>query len=507
MMALRSSLRFSLRADRRAGPRAPRGTSQALIRPRVLPLAVAAVAAVALAPAASADSLAFTRGAPGLGDPYFPLQGNGGYDAQHYGLDISYVPDTDRLDGTVAMTARATQNLSRFDMDLRNLKASSVRVDGRSASFTQEGQELQITPSKGLRKGHRFVATVRYGGIPKTIVGSPIVFGSPYGFLHTPDGAFVGGEPDGPSTWFPVNDHPSDKAAYTIRVTVPKGLRAVSNGVLLAEHTKGDKSSFVWNQRQPMASYLSTIDIGKWQIRQSRTPLGTPNYVAVDPVLLADQPDAVDFFSDTTAETTDLWTESFGRYPFDTTGAIADDAQFEGEPLGFSLETQSKPVYSAVRDTTTIAHEVAHQWFGDVITPAQWKDIWLNESFATWSEWWWEEKHGGLTVGDRARQVYNSRAFPDPANRPYWSVKISDPQRDTMFNQRVYTGGGMVLQFLREKIGHEKFMTLLRTWVAQNKGGNVTTAQFTALAKKVAGQDLDPFFNTWIFSTGRPPLP
>jgi aminopeptidase N len=485
----------------------------ALRRPiRMLPIGAAAVSVVLFAPAASAGGSHgsaghFTPGAPGGGDGYFPLEGNGGYDVQHYGLDLSYAPDTDRLDGSVVISARAGQNLSRFDLDLQNLPASSVTVNGRRASFTQSGQELQITPQSGLRKGGVFVATVRYGGVPKTIVGSPIVFGSPYGFLHTPDGAFVGAEPNAASTWYPSNDHPSDKASFTIRITVPKGLGAVSNGILVSERTKGDKTTFVWNQRQPMATYLATMDIGNWEVKQSTTPGGVPNYVAVDPVLLQSQPDALNFFTDTTAQVTDLWSNLYGKYPFDTAGAIADDARYEGQPLGFSLETQSKPVYSAVRDTTTIAHEMAHQWFGDSVSPARWKDIWLNESFATWSHYYWNEKQGGRTVYDQARAVYNARPFPDAAGRPYWSVVVADPQRDTMFNDRVYSGGAMVLQFLREKIGDEAFFKLLRTWYADHKYGNATTEQFTALAKKITGQDLDGFFQTWLYTPGKHPLP
>jgi aminopeptidase N len=476
---------------------------------RMLPLAVAAAGVLTLAPAASAagSGVHYTPGAAGFGDSYFPLDGNGGYDALHYGLDISYVPDTDQLDGTSVMTARATQDLSRFDLDLKDLAVSSVSVNGRRASFHQDGQEVVITPSHGLRKGSVFFTTVRYGGIPKTIVGSPIVFGSPYGFLHTPDGAFIGTEPNASATWRPLNDHPGDKAAYTIRVTVPKGLQAVSNGRLVSESTHGDKSTFLWNEISPMANYLATVDIGNWLIDESRTPGGIKNFVAVDPVLLTAQPTAVEFFRDTTAEVTDLWNDKIGKFPFDSTGAIADDARFEGTPLGFSLETQTRPVYSAVRNTSTIAHELAHQWFGDAVSVQRWKDIWLNESFATWWQWYWDEVHNVRTTADRARLEYNRRPFPDPANSPYWSIKITDPQRDTMFNQRVYTGGGMVLQFLKEKIGDDKFFQLMSTWFAQHKYGNANSEQFTALASKVAGQDLTDFFNTWIYSTGKPPLP
>ncbi|GLZ03145.1 metallopeptidase [Actinomadura sp. NBRC 104412] len=491
--------------------------------PRTLPVALAAAGVTTLLLAGPATAAApagkhrFTPGAPGVGDPYFPLEGNGGYDARHYSLKLAYDPEFDQLDGVVTMTARATQNLSSFNLDLSGMDVERVTVDGAKASFTRRGQELTITPRKGLRKGRTFKAAVTYGGVPQTIVGSPIVFGSPYGFLHTPDGAFVGAEPNGPSTWFPVNDHPSDKATYDYAVTVPEGLGVVTNGVLVS--TRKERAAFSrrasatgattykWREDRPMASYLTTLDIGKWEVRTGRTPLGTPNYTAVDPVLLAGQPDAVDFFFETTNEATDLWTRLWGRYPFSTVGAIADDARFNGQPLGFSLETQGKPVYSAVRDTTTIAHELAHQWFGDSVSPARWKDIWLNESFATWNHLYWNELHGGTAVRDAVRATYNARPFPDPANRPWWSVVIADPKRDTMFNNRVYDGGAMVLQFLRERIGDRKFFSLLRTWVAEHRYGNATTEQFTALAERVSGQDLDAFFQTWIYSPGKPPLP
>ncbi|MFI6519281.1 M1 family metallopeptidase [Spirillospora sp. NPDC050679] len=495
-----------------------RSRSRARFTGSALPVALAAVCVVALAPAATAaDRGRYSPGAPGVGDSYFPNLGNGGYDALHYSLELAYDPEYDQLDGVVTLTARATQDLSSFNLDLSGMDVERVKVDRDKADYKRRGTELVITPRKGVRKGRTFKTTITYGGVPQTIVGSPIVFGSPYGFLHTPDGAFVGGEPNGASTWFPSNDHPSDKATYDYTIKVPAGLEAVANGRLKSRSAQDASFSrrraatkanvFKWVEDSPMATYLTTMDIGKWKIKTGRTPLGTPNYTAVDPTLTEAQPDAVDFFFNTTNEATDLWTRTWGPYPFNTTGAIADDARYNGQPLGFSLETQGKPVYSAVRDTDTIAHELAHQWFGDSVSPARWKDIWLNESFATWSHQWWAELHGGAKVRDVARNTYNSRPFPDPAGRPFWSVKIADPQRDTMFNQRVYSGGAMVLQFLREKIGDERFFTLLRTWAAKYRHSNATTEQFTALAEQVAGQDLDPFFQTWIYSTGKPALP
>jgi aminopeptidase N len=474
---------------------------------RLLAVGATIACVAAIAPAASAGSRPhFTPGAPGIGDPYFPLEGNGGYDAQHYDVDFSYDLATKRLDGTTYVTARATQDLSRFDLDLQQLDVSKVTVDGRDAKFSHNGPELVVTPRKGLPRNSRFVVAVTYGGVPQTVIGSPVVFGSPYGFVHTDDGAFMGDEPNAASTWFPSNDHPGDKAAFTFRVTVPKDLSVIANGRLASQRTQGDKATFVWDEKFPMATYLATADIGKWDFKNGRTPGGIPETVAVDPKLKGrdpNHPDPMAFFYDTTAEATDLWAKTFGPYAFDSTGAIADLATYQGRPIGFSLETQTRPLYSDVRNTTTIAHELAHQWFGDAVSVRTWNNIWLNESFATYAQWLWNEKHGGASIHDQANAVYNGH----PDTDSWWKVVIADPQRDTMFHNRVYSGGAMVLQFLREKIGDAAFFTLLRTWYAQHKYGNVTTPEFTALAKKVSRQDLDAFFRTWLYSTGKPALP
>ena len=275
--------------------------------------------------AGTAAAQSYSPGASGIGDPYFPLEGNGGYDVQHYDLTFSYDPATDKLDAVNEITATATQDLSRFDLDLQQLTVKSVSVNGSRASFTRDGQELVITPDAGIANGSAFTVSVNYGGVPETIVGSPIVFGSPYGFIHTNDGAFMGDEPNATSTWIPLNDHPSDKATWTFHVTVPAGLQVIANGNLVSQTQTGNKSTWVWNETHPMSNYLATAGIGHWQFKNGTTPGGIPETVGLDPVLLQSNPAAMDFFYDTTAEATDLWDQTFGDYPFDSTGAIADN--------------------------------------------------------------------------------------------------------------------------------------------------------------------------------------
>lgn len=469
--------------------------------PLLLPLALAAVSVAALTPAASA-AVRYTPGAAGLGDPYFPELGNGGYDVRHYGLETDYDPATDNLKGRAVITARATQNLSRFNLDLYKLNVRSVEVDGRGAHFSRTGErELVITPRKGLRENRKFEVVVVYDGVPQTL-GGPIVFGLPYGWVHTADGATVTSEPDGASTWFPSNDHPRDKALFTIRTTVPEGLKAISNGHLVKQWNGRDTTTFVWNEDRPMAPYLATNSIGRFNVSTTRTGKGIPQLDAVDPDV-ASHPDAVATPRHTTRATDEL-ADYFGRYPFTTTGSIVENNNVPPLNVGFALETQSRPVYHRPRAEGVVVHEIAHQWFGNSVSTHRWKDIWLNEGFARWVEWYWTEKHGGQSAQASFQQTYDNPPATPPGRPAFWDVVVSDPTRDQMFHGAVYSRGGLTLQALRQKIGDERFLRLVRTWIARNTYSTATTEQFVALAERISGQDLDAFFKVWIHSPGKP---
>ncbi|MEU0008495.1 M1 family metallopeptidase [Streptomyces sp. NPDC006314] len=452
-----------------------------------LATAAASLLAIAASPAPA-------PGDPGIGDPYFPQLGNGGFDARHYDLDIDYAPDTGRLNGRATLTARATRKLSSFDLDLQQLEITKVEVNGRHARFTRNGDEVTVTPKQRLRGGRDFTVSVTYGGIPEPL-GGPIVFGSKYGWMKTGDGVFVVCEPNAASTWFPSSDHPSDKATYDIRIKAPRGLTAVSNGRLVSTYDKGGSTYTHWRESRPMATYLATATIGKFDVRTGRTPGGIPIYVAIDPVLK--NGNSVDVYA-VTAAATDYWSQVFGPYPFEETGAIVDDMP----EAGFSLEVQSKPAYSAVRNETTIVHELAHQWFGDSVSVARWNDIWLNEGFATYAQWLWAEHQGTRSAHDSFLAGYHSR----PADSSFWQIKVADPQRDTMFASAVYQRGAMTLQALRERIGDTAFFKLLPAWTKLHRYGNADTADFIRLAEHVSGRQLDDLFDAWLFTTGKPAL-
>jgi len=247
---------------------------------RRLVVAVAVSVCLGMSAGAAAGSESWPRfapGAPGLGDPYFPLDGNGGYDVKHYRLDVRYEPATDVLEGVARIRARATQNLSRFNLDLVGMNVRSIRVDGRRARWTRAGDELTVEPRRGLRKHRRFGVVVVYDGVPQTGADGS-------GFIHTDDGALVVGEPDVAATWFPVNDHPLDKAAYRFRITVPKGLEAIANGELTSRRTRAGWTTWTWVAREPMASYLTTATIGEFEINAYRAG-GVKFWDAIDPDL------------------------------------------------------------------------------------------------------------------------------------------------------------------------------------------------------------------------------
>jgi aminopeptidase N len=428
-------------------------------------------------------------GAASAGDAYTPGDGNGGYDVSHYGLKLTLNPgDSVRaLDGTAEIAATATQNLARFNLDLTGLNVGSVKVDGASAQQQRQGSELVVTPSKALAKGAKFTVTVAYSGTPKEI-NDPIL--GRYGWIRTSDGVFIACQPSGAHTWFPSNDHPSDKATFDFDITVPQGSTAVANGEQ-ASSTEGGRHT-TWQVKEPMATYLATVDVGKFDVKKGKTPRGVPILVAVDPSV--DTATAEDVYAKV-AEITDAWVDLFGPYPFSSTGAIVDNAD-----VGFALETQTRPVFGSFgADPTIVAHELAHEWYGDSVAVTKWQDIWLNEGFATYAEWTWGERSGGPSV----QQQYDSR-YRQEGNGELWNVPPGNPGRLQMFGRSVYDRGAMTLHALRQKVGDDKFWEILRTWYKEHRDGNGTTPQFIALAERVSGTQLDDFFNAWLFDKARP---
>jgi aminopeptidase N len=454
---------------------------------------VALMATFACAATPAAHAQAHAPGASGLGDPYFPKSGNGGYDVSHYGIALRYRPNSRRAVATTVLSAAATQGLSRFNLDFRGPRMTEVTVDGSPAGFTREGQELIVTPRSPIDDGDEFEVSVAYSGKLGPVRDAD---GSIGGWVPTGDGAFVAGEPRGSPTWFPCNDHPADKATFELRLTVPRGRRAFGNGTLEQVIPAGRKTTFVWRMRDPMATYLATATNGRFRLTQDtvQTAAGPiPSYVGVDPrearfsrKPLSRIPRIVGVFD-----------SAFGEYPFESTGAVVDRAP----RVGYALETQTLPVYSTAPDTIIVAHELAHQWFGDSVTPERWSDIWLNEGFATWSEWLWQARIGKRSLERSFRLNYRVSANA----RGFWNPPSGSPGGPKhLFARSVYVRGGLTLEALRQKIGDAAFYSILRRWVAEHAYGNASTADFVALAEQESDLELDEFFEAWLYERGKP---
>ncbi|MFE2599770.1 M1 family metallopeptidase [Streptomyces sp. NPDC059396] len=466
-------------------------------------------------------------GSAGVRDPYFPRLGNGGYDVQHYGLTLDYVPATGRLKGTAEITARATQALSAFNLDFAGMRVDSVTVDGESAALHRAGSELTLRPRDDVARGDIFRTVVRYSGVPRRIVDPDK---SEEGWLVAGQRAVGLGEPTGSMAWYPGNHHPSDKAAYDIRITVPEGQKAVSNGELRSESTKDGRTSFVWHSAQPMASYLATVAIGPYKtetsvrtekagktgkagkaekagktggtdagktgkaartVDQGTTPL--PIYNAVDPSVAAD---SARLLAELPAIVT--WEEkTFGPYPFSSTGVIIGrkgDSQY-------ALETQNRPFLPGPTSVATLVHEMAHQWFGNSVTPKSWRDMWLNEGFAEYTEWLWAEHTEQVPV----RQSFEE-AYEDDEN---WAFPPAEPPSAAhISNAPVYGRGAMVVHQVREAVGAAAFFRIVRGWLETYRHRNADTDDFTAYVERESGRDLGGIWDAWLYGDGddRPPL-
>lgn len=424
-------------------------------------------------------------GSAGIGDPYFPLDGNGGIDVRHYDVHVAYDLATGRLEGRTTVTLRATRDLPRFNLDLL-LPVQAVQVDGVSAAFTKPDEhELQVTPPRPLRRGETVDVVVAYAGEP-----GPIGYAGERNWLADEHEVVAMNQPHMAPWWFPANDHPRDRARLDVHVTVPRDLEVVGNGALVGRTVDGALATTHWRATDPMASYLAFFAAGDFRTASGKRG-GLPWYVAVSEQLSGEQQARAMRLMRRTPRITGWLQKRLGRYPFESTGGLTTSLD-----VGFALENQTRPTYPVLgRDATlTVVHEIAHQWFGDSVTVHGWRDIWLNEGPATFFEVLWTEAHGGPSGQQWLEQAYVDLA----PNEYFWRTRVDDPGAAHIFDTPVYQRGGMALQALRTRVGQQDFSRLLRTWVRTHRGGTGSTPEFTALAEQVSGENLDGFFRAWL---------
>jgi aminopeptidase N len=435
-------------------------------------------------------------GSDGDGDSLFPELGSTDLDVQKYDVRLSYDPSTRKLDGSVTISAAIPRRVDELVLDADELEVDTVTVDGSAAEFDHAAGDLVIdtgAPVGPAPASDPVKITVSYRDEAGQVEGGGL---SPEGWFPTDDGSFVLNEPDGAHTWLPSNDHPSDKATWRFELTVPHGTAAIANGHLVDQREGRVQDTWVWEQREPMATYLIQLLTGDYEVldggRAGNTPL-------VNVVLRGDQERMQTYF-DLTDDQIAFFEPLFGPYPLDRYGLAFTDSL-----MGLAMETQGRSLFSREDFTASapgliqhllLAHELAHMWFGDAVTPADWGDLWLNESFATYGQWLWLDHTKLWDLEAQAEENLLRRQQP--------TEPTGDPTRGNLFGYERYDGGAVVLHALRGELGDSKFFELLQRWVAENDGASRTTQDFIALAEAVAERPLDDFFDAWLFADAVP---
>ncbi len=438
----------------------------------------------AAVPASSSSSAAPVAGSGGIGDRYWPEDGNGGIDVRHYDIHDAYAFDTGRLSGHTTLSLEATQDLRSFHLDFL-LPVTGVTVDGLAAEHDSRKHELVIRPARTLVKGSTVKVRVRYAGRP-----SSYSYAGESNWLASQREVVAMNQPHMATWWYPSNDHPRDKATFDITITGPAGHQVISNGLPVKRTRSGDQATTHWRSKYPMASYLAFFALGRFDVVKGKKN-GLPYYVGVSKAISRFERATAKRVLTKTPGVTAWLASRLGRYPFESTGGLTTSL-----PVGFALENQTRPTYptSFGSDLSVVVHEVAHQWFGDSVSVHRWRDIWLNEGFASFMEVVYAETHGGPSGRTWLRDQYGERR----GDADFWRLDIADPGADHIFDGPVYTRGSMAAQALRNRIGGGDFWTLLRTWVKDHRYDDGTVEQFERLAHRVSGERLDGFFDAWL---------
>lgn len=441
----------------------------------------------------------------GSEDAYYPQWGDSSYDVLHYDIDLRVSPDRQRIDGTTTIVAEAREPLTAITLDLQGLEVSGVSVDAVDVSFQAEDAKLLVDLPVAIAAQQVFTSQVVYGGQPAPFASAsdPSTL---IGWTPHREGAVVLGEPDGASAWYPVNNRPADKASYTLKIEVPAEFTVFASGNLTAVTAHGGAVQYLWDVPWPTASYLVALHISRNATVTESTTSGIRLQYQFPPYLA----DAAMTSLQRTPQQLEFLAETYGAYPFDSYGAVVIDVDVAPDAAiredwvavkGLEAQTFSLLFWENTIDEHLAVHELAHQWFGNSVGIADWRDIWLKEGFATYSEWLWDEHLEG--IGTLTAKVTDPDYYAEfRAN--YEAYPPGAPPHDNLYHPTVYVRGAMALHALRMRLGDDQFFTLVRRYVERYRDATASTAEFIALAEEVSHDELDRFFEVWIYGDKLP---
>lgn len=424
------------------------------------------------------------------GDPYAPELGNGGYDVQRYTLRVALRPGVTALEAKARIELQSTQpNLRQAPLDFVGFEIDSVTVDGAAAEFGRLEKKLLVNLPTALAVGAPATIEVTYHGAPVQEPSAYVPFISHLGLQFQPDHIYVVSEPDGARYWFPANDHPRDKATFRFEIIVPPGQTGVANGSLIetqpaaepafADGQPGDL--FVWEHNFPMAPYHATVAVGPFVRVEDTSPGGVP----LRSYLFERDRARFEPFRAPIGEMVDWMTEQLGPYPFEAFGYVLVGG------LGGALETQTMVVTD--RDSLSeniLAHELAHQWWGDWVSLHSWGEMWRSEGLATYvAALWLQRDDPAQLAADLAPRIEQGRQAPFP---------LRNPPPNLLFSGPIYDEGSLLAAELRQTMGDDAFFAGLRAYFEQYGGGTASDEEFQAVMQEAAGQPLEAVLAKWL---------
>jgi aminopeptidase N len=455
------------------------------------PPAEPAPARTPLPTAVPREGVDYTQWAAGrstpVADPIYPKRGTPAVDVLHYGLELTWAPQTKTLRGAATLRIRPTADGRQLRLDFKPYVLDQVTLDGKAASGTVAAEKLTVPAA--LVKDRPVTLVVRYHGTPATTpMPSKRSDAEPLGLTVTSErGLWTMQEPYGAFTWYPANDHPSDEALYDIAVTVPKGWSAVASGTPAGQNG----NTFRYRSADPVATYLTTLAVGRYRKETGTGPHGLPLTYWYRP---KKDDELVPLLRRSPAYL--RWLEQrLGPYPFKSGGIVIVDSESGMETqemitMGGRIDNWSERKDSYELD---LVHEYAHQWFGNAVTPTSWKDLWLNEGWATYLQFLYQMDR------DKFDEAALERFLRDADARLRGRLgPPGKPQAAHFAEGNVYLCPAAMLHELHDALGDKRFFALARAWVQEQKNTQQDRASFIAFVNKRTGRDFTKVINSWL---------